>query len=79
MVHELIGIQDNKVDLKKIGKESKDQQVDSFSLLLLFFSCLCLCWFLYDIFVLVYRKLFCHQSKTHSLSLICMRISGTLE
>ncbi|KAL7128295.1 hypothetical protein ABFS83_14G306800 [Erythranthe nasuta] len=26
MVHELIGIQDNKVDLKNIGKSSKDQQ-----------------------------------------------------
>lgn len=27
MVHELIGIQDNKVDLRKIGKSSQDQQV----------------------------------------------------
>lgn len=27
MVHELIGIQDNKVDLKNAGKVSKDQQV----------------------------------------------------
>jgi hypothetical protein len=27
MVHELIGIQDNKVDLRSIGKSSKDQQV----------------------------------------------------
>lgn len=27
MVHELVGIQDNKVDLGNIGKFSKDQQV----------------------------------------------------
>lgn len=27
MVHELIGIQDNTVDLRNIGKASKDQQV----------------------------------------------------
>ena len=27
MVHELIGIQDNKVDLTNIGKFPKDQQV----------------------------------------------------
>lgn len=28
MVHELIGIQDNKVDLRGLGKLPKDQQVD---------------------------------------------------
>ena len=28
MVHELLGIQDNKVDLRSIGKFPKDQQVD---------------------------------------------------
>lgn len=28
MVHELIGIQDNKVDLRNMGKFSKDQQVE---------------------------------------------------
>ena len=38
MVHELIGIQDNKVDLKNIGKLSKDQQV---RFLLHFFIALC--------------------------------------
>lgn len=27
MVHELIGIEDNKVDLKSIGKFAKDQEV----------------------------------------------------
>ena len=32
MVHELIGIQDNKVDLRNIGKVPKDQQV----------SCICI-------------------------------------
>jgi len=30
MVHELIGLQDNKVDLKSIGSLPKDQQVVSF-------------------------------------------------
>lgn len=29
MVHELIGIQDNKVDLRNIGKVPQDQQVVS--------------------------------------------------
>lgn len=28
MVHELIGIKDNKVDLRSIGKFPKDQEVD---------------------------------------------------
>lgn len=28
MVHELIGIQDNKVDLRNMAKVPKDQQVD---------------------------------------------------
>lgn len=32
MVHELIGIQDNKVDLKSIGKFPKDQQVELYFL-----------------------------------------------
>lgn len=31
MVHELIGIQDNKVDLRNIGKFPKDQEVGFFS------------------------------------------------
>lgn len=30
MVHELIGIQDNKVDLKKLGNFPKDQEVGPF-------------------------------------------------
>jgi vacuolar protein sorting-associated protein 45 len=31
MVHELIGIEDNKVDLRNIGKDTKDQQVFTFA------------------------------------------------
>lgn len=34
MVHELIGIQDNKVDLKSIGKFPKDQEVGFFFFIL---------------------------------------------
>lgn len=33
MVHELIGIQDNKVNLKNVGKLPKDQQVKKLFLL----------------------------------------------
>lgn len=35
MVHELIGIEDNKVDLRNIGKVPKDQQVFTFATFLL--------------------------------------------
>lgn len=38
MVHELIGIQDNKVDLRNVGKISKDQQVDFSFYFILFFE-----------------------------------------
>lgn len=31
MVHELIGVEDNKVDLRNIGKVPKDQQVFTFA------------------------------------------------
>lgn len=31
MVHELLGIEDNKVDLRNIGKVPKDQQVITFA------------------------------------------------
>lgn len=32
MVHELIGIQDNKVDLRNMGKSSKDHKVVFFNI-----------------------------------------------
>lgn len=34
MVHELIGIEDNRVDLRNIGKISKDQQVSYYFIIL---------------------------------------------
>lgn len=37
-MHELIGIQDNKVDLGNIGKLPKDQQVGVYSLLIFVLS-----------------------------------------
>lgn len=47
MVHELIGIQDNKVDLRSIGKFPKDQQVNCifFSAKHIFFNLLQ--WFIF--------------------------------
>lgn len=40
MVHELIGIQDNKVDLRSTGKFPKDQQVElHFSFIVQVFVC----------------------------------------
>lgn len=76
MVHELIGIQDNKVDLRNTGKVPKDQQVDS-----ALSVCTAYCfhiqqysWLMAVFGIHAYRRLCCHLNKIPFLKLICMRI-----
>lgn len=78
MVHELIGIQDNKVDLRNVGKISKDQQVDFsfYFIIIIIFNIISM--LLYKMSEIVathaYRRLCSHQNKIPFLKLICTRI-----
>lgn len=89
MVHELLGIKDNKVDLRGIPKVPKDQQVsvgfqafksDSLKFWSPIEVSICrshwinLCF----LFCCCSRKLCCPQNKIPSLKLICMKILETL-
>lgn len=81
MVHELIGIQDNKVDLRNIGKVPKDQQV------VVLFPCITcfvsyfewIIWWILHLKIHDARRLCYHPSRMHSSKIICMKILEILE
>lgn len=77
MVHELIGIEDNKVDLRNIGKALKDQQVFTFATFFLFHSLRSgehILWFMLTIVLICNRRWFYLQCKMIFLRRIYTRI-----
>lgn len=79
MVHELIGIEDNKVNLKNVGKLPKDQQVKSYFLLNLKYYLVIVSTMVHLLILCAFRRLYCHLSKMHFSKQICTRTSEILE